>query len=82
MRRVDLHNLGSIKDQVARDAIQELMLASAEVDLTDIANGFIISGNYTKTRTLNVTTPTLANAVAFIATFIDDCKRGGANRST
>lgn len=82
MRRVDLHNLGMVRDPVARDALRELALASAEVDLTDISNAFTISGAYTPTRTLNVTTPTLANLVAFVATFIDDCKRGGTNRTT
>ena len=82
MRRVNLLSLGLVKDQAARDALRAIELASAEVDLTDIANAFSVSGTYTKTRTLNVTSPTLANAVAVLATFIDDCKRGGTNRST
>jgi hypothetical protein len=82
MRRVNLTGLGFITDPATRSALQAIELASAEVDLLDIANAFIVSGTYTPTRTLNVTTPTLANAVAFLATFIDDCKRGGSNRST
>lgn len=83
MRRVNLTgSLGFIKDQATRTALQELESASAENDLLDIANEFTISGSYVRTTTLNVTTPTLANAVAFLATFIDDCKRGGAHRTT
>jgi hypothetical protein len=82
MRRVNLAGLGLIQDPGVRSALQEIALASAEVDLLDIANAFTVSGTYTRTTSLNVTTPTLANAVAFLATFIDDCKRGGANRST
>ena len=82
MRRVNLSSLGLVQDQAARDALRSIELASAEVDITDIANAFTVSGSYTKTRTLNVTSPTLANAVAVLATFIDDCKRGGTNRST
>jgi hypothetical protein len=82
MRPVKLHELGNIKDTPVATALREIELASAEVDLTDIAIAFTISGTYTPTRTLNVTSPTLANAVAVLATFIDDCKRGGPNRST
>lgn len=82
MRRVNLFGLGAIKDPAARDALKEIELASAEADLLDIANAFTVSGNYTPTRTLNVTAPTLANAVAVLATFLDDCKRGGTHRTT
>jgi hypothetical protein len=82
MRRVNLTGLGFVQDPAIRSALQAIELASAEVDLLDIANAFTVSGTYTQTRTLNVTAPTLANAVAFLATFIDDCKRGGSNRST
>jgi hypothetical protein len=82
MRRVNLTGLGFIKDPATRDALQAIELASAEVDLTDIASAFSVTGTYTPTRTLNVTAPTLANAVAVLATFIDDCKRGGTFRST
>jgi hypothetical protein len=82
MRRVNLPQVGQIKDPSAREAIKEIELASAEVDLLDIASGFTIAGTYTETRTLNVGTSTLAQTQAFIATFIADCKRGGEHRST
>lgn len=82
MRRVTLIRAGEIKDLAARDAIKEIELASAEVDLLDIANGFTITGTFTETRTLNVGVSTLAETQAFIATFINDCKRGGQHRAT
>ena len=82
MRRVNLTQIGLIKDQATRDAIRELELASAEVDLLDIANAFSVNGTFTETRVLNVTSPTLANAVAVLATFLADCRRGGQHRTT
>lgn len=82
MRRVDLQMLGLVRDPAVREALREIALASAEVDLTDISNAFTVDGSYTETRTLNVTSPTLENLVAFVATFIDDCKRGGEHRTT
>lgn len=82
MRRVNLPGVGLIKDQAVRDAIREIELASAEVDLLDIANAFTITGTYTETRTLNVGVSTLAQTQAFIATLINDFKRGGQHRTT
>lgn len=82
MRRVNPTNLGAIRDPAAREAIREIVTASAEVDLLDIANAYTISGTFTETRTLNVTTPTAANIAAVLATFITDCKRGGQFRTT
>lgn len=82
MRRVNLPTVGTVRDQAARSALKEIELASAEVDLLDIANAFTITGSYTETRTLNVGTSTLAETQAFIATFIADCKRGGQHRTT
>lgn len=83
MRRVDLGaTIGAIRDESTRSALREIELASAEVDLVDIASAFTIGNSYTETRTLNVGTSTLAQTQAFIATFIDDLKRGGQHRNT
>lgn len=83
MRRVDFANYGKIEDPFARDAIGELLRASAEVDMTDISQGFEVDDpSFTETRTLNVTAPTAANIANFLATFLYDLKRGGKNRST
>lgn len=81
MRPVNLPQIGTVRDPIAREAFKEIELASKEVDLLDIANAFTVNGSFTETRELNVTAPTLANAVAFLATFIADCKRGGQHRT-
>jgi hypothetical protein len=80
MRRVDI-NTGGIRDPAAKAAIQEIASASAEVDLIDIAAAFTIEGAYTETRTLHVGTSRLAETQAFIATLIEDFKRGGQHRT-
>jgi len=59
-----------------------IFAASRDADLVDIAQAFQIHGTFTPTRNLNVTTPTLANIAAVLATFISDCQSGGANRTT
>lgn len=82
MRRVQFTDLGNIKDPVAKEAIKAIIRASAEVDLTDIAAAFTTDDAFTEERELNVTTPSLANIAAVLATFIADCKRGGKNRTT
>lgn len=81
MRRVQI-NTGAIKDPATKAAIEELVRASADENIIDIAQAFTIAGDYTDTRTLNVGTSTLAETQAFIATLIADFKRGGSNRST
>lgn len=60
----------------------EITQASHDADGTDIGGAFTITGSFTETRTLNVTAPTLANAVAVLATLILDLQRGGATRTT
>jgi hypothetical protein len=62
--------------------LRAIEAASRENDLVTIANAFTISGTYTTTRTLNVATATLSDLIAFVATFIDDCKKGGSTRTT
>lgn len=83
MRAINIMNIiGRVKDPAVADALKEVELASAEFNILDMANAFTITGAYTETRTLNVGVSTLAQTQAFIATLIDDLKRGGANRST
>lgn len=82
MRRVNLTVLGHIKDPAAQSAIKAIIQASAEVDTTDIFAPYSITGTFTETRILNVTTPTLANIAAVLATIITDCQRGGSTRTT
>ena len=82
MRRVNVTTVGQVKDPAAQSAIKALVQASAENDLLDVANAFTIQGTFTEIRTLNVTSPTLSNLAAVLATFIADCQRGGQNRTT
>lgn len=63
-------------------ALQEIERASHENDLTEQAQNRTITGAYTATRTLNVATATLSDLIAFVATFIADCQKGGSNRTT
>lgn len=60
----------------------QIVEASQSGDIVDIGNAYTITGTFTPTRNLNVTAPTLANAVAVLATLISDLKSGGANRTT
>ena len=81
MRRLSI-NTGSVKDRAVAAILEEIQKSSADENIIDIAAPYTIEGDYTETRTLNVETATLEEVKAFIATFIGDLKRGGANRST
>jgi hypothetical protein len=72
----------TINPQDPPSALNEIMRASHEADLTEIAQAFTISGTYTQTTTLNLTSPTVANVAAFLATLIAAMQRGGINRTT
>lgn len=56
--------------------------ASQAGDVTDIGGAFTITGTFIPTRTLNVTSPTIANVAAVLATLISDLKAGGSTRTT
>lgn len=61
----------------------QIVEASQTGDTTDIGGAFFLTGAApTPTRNLNVTSPTLANVVAVLATLLADLKAGGANRTT
>ena len=74
--------IGRVKDPAAADALKEIELASAEFNILDIATAFTITGVYTRRTTLDVGTSTLTETQEFLATLIEDLKRGGENRST
>lgn len=77
MRPASVNNLGDIKA-----ALDEIQRASQEGDTVDIASPYVITGTFTETRALNLTTPTAANIAAVLATLIQDLKRGGNSRTT
>lgn len=81
MRPVTLFQVGMVEDPAVQAALREIELASQEVDIVLIAKNFTITGAYTNTRTLNVSTATLPDLLAFVATFIADLQKGGANRA-
>lgn len=58
-----------------------LFAASRDADLVDIFSGYTVTGTFTPTRNLNVSSPTLANLAAVLATIISDCTAGGPNRT-
>lgn len=59
-----------------------IFAASRDADLVDIFGGYTITGTFTPTRTLNVSSPTTANLAAVLATIISDCQAGGPNRTS
>lgn len=58
-----------------------IFAASRDADLVDIAQNYTITGTFTPTRNLNVTSPTTANIAAVLATLISDFQAGGPNRT-
>lgn len=63
-------------------AFNEIFRASQDNDTIDIGSAYTISGSFTETRTLNVSSPTIANVAAVLATLISDLKRGGTRKTT
>lgn len=62
--------------------LREIEKASRENDPVTLANNFVITGAYTPRRTIDATAATLTELREFVATFIDDLKRGGSTRTT
>lgn len=69
-------------DPALQALFNQIVQASQAADVTDLGGAFLIDGTFTPTRTLNVTSPTLANVVAVVATILSDLKAGGASRTT
>lgn len=67
---------------MVHDALLELIRASQENDIVDIAQNFTISGSFTPTYVLNLTSPTAANIAAVFATLITAMQKGGINRTS
>jgi hypothetical protein len=81
MRKISQLPMNGVPQNIQR-AFNQITAASRDADLVDISQGYTITGSYTATRTLNVTSPTLANIAAVLATFLADCQAGGPNRTT
>lgn len=59
--------------------VKELCNASQEVT-EEIADAFTIVGTFTPTRTLNMSTATLADLRNVVATFLSDMQKRGTQR--
>jgi len=57
-----------------QQALREIENASYE-DIAEVADAFTITGSFTNTRDLNVSSPSTANIAAVLATFISDFKK-------
>ena len=81
MRKLYQSNMPGIPPQI-QGVFNEIFRASQEADIIDIGQAYTITGAFTPTRSLNVSSPTLANAVAVLATLISDLKAGGTKKTT
>lgn len=81
MRKMSQPPMQGVPPEIQR-IFNLIFAASRDADLVDISQAFEITGTFTETRILNVSSPTLANIAAVLATFLADCQRGGQNRTT
>jgi len=65
-----------------QNVFNEIFRASQDGAIEDLGSAYTITGTFTATRNLNVTTPTAANIAAVLATLISDLQRGGTSRTT
>jgi hypothetical protein len=61
-------------------AVRTIEQASRD-DRAAIADSYTQTGTNTVTRVINVTSPTTANVAAVLATFLNDTKNRGVNRT-
>ena len=62
-------------------ALKLIERASAEDMQTFIGTDYTITGSFTPTRTLNTSTATLSDLIAFVATLVQDIQKGGQHRT-
>jgi hypothetical protein len=72
----------TINPQNVQASLIELANASQENDVVTMAQNFDFTGTPTQTTNLNVSSPTLANVTAVLATFLQVHQKGGINRTT
>ncbi len=81
MRKINKPNMVGIPDQIQK-VFDLIFRASQDADVVDLGQAFTINGSFTPTTQLNVTSPTLANTTAVLATLILYLQTGGPNRTT
>lgn len=72
----------SINPNDAQSALREIQNASFQNDVVDIANIFSFTGTVTDTTDLNLSSPTLANVAAVLATLLQTMQKGNVNRTS
>lgn len=81
MRKLFLGNPSGPDDTLwAIQALKTIEGATFE-DVEAIINDFTVTGVYTPARTLNTSTATLADLIAFVATLVTDIQKRGQNRT-
>jgi hypothetical protein len=80
MRKMYQSQMPGVPLQI-QNVFNEIFRASQEADIIDIGQAYTFTGAFTKTRQLNVTSPTLANVVAVLATLIADMQSGGSTKA-
>jgi hypothetical protein len=63
-------------------SLREIERASHENDVGEAAQNFSFTGAVTVTTNLNISSPTLANTNAVLATLLEILQKGGINRTT
>lgn len=67
------------QDDIVR-ALRQIEEASND-DINTVADGYTLTGTLTDSRTIHVTTGTLAELLQFVGTLISDLKKRGAKRA-
>jgi hypothetical protein len=81
MRKISQpQNLTGLTPQLQK-LFNTIFSASRDADIVDLGQAYTITGTFTPTRNLNVSSPSLANIAAVLATLISDFKSGGQNRT-
>lgn len=81
MRKISMpQDIRGLPPQIMR-LFSIIFAASKDADLVDIAQGYTFTGTFTPTRDLNVSSPSLANIAAVLATLLSDFQAGGPNRT-
>ena len=81
MRKLNGINMTGVPTLI-QGVFNQIFRASQEADVVDIGQAFTITGSFTPTRNLNVTSPTTANIAAVLATLISDLQHGGSTKTT
>jgi hypothetical protein len=72
----------SLNPNDVQSALREIQNASYQNDIVDVANTFSFTGTVTDTTDLDLSSPTLANVAAVLATLLQTMQKGNINRTS